>query len=453
MKPKMAFFLSLGVAALLVWPAAARADDTATIKELQNQVKALQEQVQKLQEAQSAAAARGTGQDEAEKDKGLDGLLGRDFLKSKGLTFGFYGETKYRFPESGANSFDAHRFVLLPGYQFADWLVFNAELELEHGAVDESVNGGRNRFNGELELEQFYVDILLNEHFNIRSLGIDVMPVGRISKYHEPTVFYSTERPELYREIIPTTWQEPSLGIFGKIVDNLDYQLTVSTGLEDFIPAAGLGAPGITAADGLRNARPRLRASSENSLGYSGRLHYSGLKGLDTSASFYLTQVQGVSGNSWLSLWDVEALYRVPKTGLELRGDFAYWHLGSPQSLVVNNNASTTDNVGDAMYGWYLEAAWHLWPEAWRKGKGKDMDLVPFIRYTDIVTQSGVPVGSTSLDNGTANKDFFTAGVSYFLNQNFVLKADWRRNLNGSTATKASAANQDYFQIGAGMFF
>ena len=81
------------------------------------------------------------------------------------------------------------------------------------------------------------------------------------------------------------------------------------------------------------------------------------------------------------------------------------------------------------------------------------MDLVPFIRYTDIVTQSGVPVGSTSLDNGTANKDFFTAGVSYFLNQNFVLKADWRRNLNGSTATKASAANQDYFQIGAGMFF
>ena len=233
----------LGVAALLVWPAAARADDTATIKELQNQVKALQEQVQKLQEAQSAAAARGTGQDEAEKDKGLDGLLGRDFLKSKGLTFGFYGETKCRFPESGANSFDAHRFVLLPGYQFADWLVFNAELELEHGAVDESVNGGRNRFNGELELEQFYVDILLNEHFNIRSLGIDVMPVGRISKYHEPTVFYSTERPELYREIIPTTWQEPSLGIFGKIVDNLDYQLTVSTGLEDFIPRRDWAPP------------------------------------------------------------------------------------------------------------------------------------------------------------------------------------------------------------------
>ena len=329
MKPKMAFFLSLGVAALLVWPAAARADDTLPSRNCKTRSKPCRTSAKAARGAIGGGSRDRTGRSGEGQRTGR--AAGPRLPEIERIDVWVLRETSAAF-RVRCQQFRCAPLRLLPGYPFAGWLVFNAELELEHGAVDESVNGGRNRFNGELELEQFYVDILLNEHFNIRSLGIDVMPVGRISKYHEPTVFYSTERPELYREIIPTTWQEPSLGIFGKIVDNLDYQLTVSTGLEDFIPAAGLGAPGITAADGLRNARPRLRASSENSLGYSGRLHYSGLKGLDTSASFYLTQVQGVSGNSWLSLWDVEALYRVPKTGLELRGDFAYWHLGSPQS-------------------------------------------------------------------------------------------------------------------------
>jgi hypothetical protein len=357
-----------------------------------------------------------------------------------------------RIPEERNAVFDPHRFVLTPSYQISDWLIFNSELEFEHGGIDENSGSSRSRFNGEIELEQFFVDILINPHFNIRSLGIDLVPVGRINKYHEPTVFYSTERPELYREIIPSTWFEPSVGVFGKIVEGWDYQLMASTGMEDFIP--GQSGAGVSATGGFRDARPRLRQADESNPAFSGRLHFSGIPGLDASTSFYATEMQGFNrSQSWVGLADVEFAYRVPRTGLELRGDFAYWHIDKPDNLVANNDANLLNNVGKAMYGWYAEAAYHFWPEAWRNGRGRDMDLVPFVRYTDIVTQTRLQGNSQKLDDGSANKDFLTVGASWFLNANFVLKADYRFNLNGSEAVEGQSANQDYFQIGAGVFF
>jgi hypothetical protein len=443
--------LTLAIAVTLASSSATlKADDLA---DLRKEVQALREEVATLKAARSTSSPSGTnstvGMPEIESTD--SGLLGKDFFRGKGLTIGFYGESKYRLPEAGAASFDAHRYVLTPGFQIADWLVFNSELELEHGGVDESTGRG-SRFNGELEVEQFYVDILLHEHFNIRSLGIDLVPVGRINTTHEPTTFYSTERPELYREIIPSTWMEPSVGIFGKITDTLDYRLQISTGLEDFSSSAG-GA-GVTAVNGMRNARPRMRAADESNLAYSGRLHYNGIKGLDTSASFYVSSAKGTNSEDvTLALFDVEALYRVPGTGLELRGDFAYWFIDNPRDLIANNTGPANDDIGDNMYGWYVEAAYHFWPEAWRSGRGAEMDFVPFVRYSQIRTQSGLQPGSAELTNGTANRDFVTFGAAWFLTPRFVVKGDWRRNLNHSSVTRTSAASQNYFQMGVGMAF
>jgi hypothetical protein len=426
-----------------------RAEDINGIAELKKEMQALREEVAVLKAARSTNVDAGATS-LADAPAGTS-LLSKEFLDAKGLTFGFYGETKYRFPESGANSFDAHRYVLTPSYQIADWIVFNSEFELEHGGVDDSVTRG-SRFDGELELEQMYVDILINEHFNIRSLGIDLVPVGRLNLIHEPTTFYSTERPELYREIIPTTWMEPSMGVFGKITDTLDYRLQVSAGLEDF-NASAAGA-GVTAVNGMRNARPRMRGANENKVATSGRLHFNGIDGLDMSSSFYVSHSKGFNDQDVaMTLVDVEAVYRVPNTGLELRGDFATWFIDNPENLIANNSGTATDDVGKRLYGWYAEAAYHLWPEAWREGKGKEMDFVPFVRYSSIRTQSGLLAGSAELDNGTANRDFVTFGAAWFLTPRFVIKADWRRNLDDSAATATSAASQDYVQMGVGMAF
>lgn len=417
-----------------------KASEAARTKDAEAEAEQLRNELAQLKETTTAQPA----DDEIDHD-----LLGEDFYKAKGLTFGFYGESKYRLPASGASSFDAHRYVFAPGYEITDWLIFNSELELEHGGVAED----NRRFDGELELEQFYVDILIEDYFNVRSLGIDLIPVGRINMYHEPTLFYSTERPELYREIIPSTWMEGSMSVFGQISETLDYKLMVSVGMEDYI-SSDPTQPGVTATSGMRGARPRIRRSDESKLAGSGRLHFNGIEGLDTSTSVYITPMQGFNQEPvTMALWDIEALYRVPNTGLEFRGDFAYWWIENSENLIVNNDIDPSNDVGDNMYGWYVEGAYHWWPEAWRKGKGEKMDLVPFCRYSQIRTQVGLADGSVARDNGSTNKDFITAGMAWFLNENFVVKGDYRLNLDGTEAVKESRANQDYFQVGVGMAF
>jgi len=449
--------LALAIA-LTAAPAVVQADDSAALADLKKEIQALRDEVATLKAAQPAP--RSTSESvpatpttpPSSNEANTHSLLGDDFMKVKGLTIGFYGESKYRIPEAGADTFDAHRYVLTPSYQINDWLVFNSEFELEHGAVDDGAGRG-SRFDGELELEQFYVDILINEYFNIRSLGIDLVPVGRLNLYHEPTTFYSTERPELYREIIPTTWMEPSMSVFGKITDGLDYRLMVSAGLEDWI-ASSPNTAGVTAVSGLRDARPRLRRADESRLAVSGRVHFNGVEGLDASTSFYHSQLDGFNQQDvTMTLWDIEALYRLPGTGLELRGDFAMWFINDAQNLIANNTGPATDNIGERMYGWYAEAAYHLWPGAWREGRGQEMDLVPFVRYSSIRTQSELLPGGAKLSNGTANRDFLTLGVAYFLNPNFVVKADYRLNLDDTAATATSAASQDYVQLGVGVAF
>ena len=57
---------------------------------------------------------------------------------------------------------DFHRFVLLFSHSFSDRIRFVAELELEHVVVS-------NETEGELELEQAYVDFLLSRAFNVRA--------------------------------------------------------------------------------------------------------------------------------------------------------------------------------------------------------------------------------------------------------------------------------------------
>src|SRR5688572_20703955 len=100
-------------------------NSNADIEEVKRQEQSLQQQVETMKEGPRV-------------DPETEGLLGQRFFKGKGLTIGLYGEAKYRVPETGGNSFDPHRFVLAPSYQINDWLVFNSELEFEHGGIDEN---------------------------------------------------------------------------------------------------------------------------------------------------------------------------------------------------------------------------------------------------------------------------------------------------------------------------
>jgi hypothetical protein len=232
-----------------------------------------------------------------------------------GLSIGAYGEIKYgsiQNPNAAGqwqNGFDAHRLVLLPTYAITPNIIFNAEIEFEHGGI---AFDSDDKMHGSVDVEQIFVDFIMVDWLNWRSPGIDLVPIGYINQHHEPTQFYSVKRPELYNGLIPSTWRVPASSIYGTIADGIKYQLQMSSSLEDYgddfglrtdantvplvDPITGLSIPyaaGITGLEALGLSRPVVGDFRQlsNVIAYAGKLDFTPpfLPGLGWSVSAYYT--------------------------------------------------------------------------------------------------------------------------------------------------------------------
>ena len=131
-----------------------------------------------LERQVKALAGEANAQQDLDAEEAVN-LLGK-------LRLGGYGEIHANFEENGKSVFDIHRLVMYVGYDFADWIVLNSEIELEHAYVTDGAGG-------EISIEQLYVDFLLTEAFNAR-VGRMLAPMGIINQNHEPTLFLGVER-------------------------------------------------------------------------------------------------------------------------------------------------------------------------------------------------------------------------------------------------------------------
>jgi TolA-binding protein len=396
-----------------------------------------------------------------------------------GLKLGMYGELKFGTQQNPAfngdwqSGFDAARLVLLLNYKFADSIVFNAEIEFEHAGAGFDND---DKLHGTAEVEQAYIDFLVSQVFNVRSPGIDLVPIGYINQHHEPTQFYSVNRPEIpngrNNGLIPTTWAAPAVGIFGKLIDGLNYQIQVSTTLEDF--GGGFDArtdanvvgpdpylPGISGITGLNFARPPrgdFRQLS-NYLGMAVMLSYSPafIPGFAGSTSFYYTanvEPRGAHaddgtalGESSLAMFDTEFRYRPPKTGFEFRGEFAWLSFGNPAALRANNDGDPTNNVGSTMWGISGEVAYHF---ALGHALGAEWEAVPFYRYTYMNKQTDGFAGlDANLPTGAGQQQYHTVGVAVFPTPQVVLKLNYQKVIDGSP----SGAMSDLVLGGVGFHF
>ena len=392
-------------------------------------------------------------------------LFGLGYRSNATLSIGAYGELKFggqEAPGGWKDGFDAGRIVLLPTFQITDNIIFKAEIEFEHGGI---ADDNDDKLTGSAEIEQAYVDFRFNEHFNWRSPGVDVVPFGFINLFHEPTQFYSVQRPELDNGLIPTTWFEGSTSIYGKIVDNLNYQFQVNTGLEDIGQNGGVpnGSydPGISGVEALGLSRSPVGDfnQTKNAPGFALRLSYTPpfVPGLAGSTSvFYTSNVtprgahadNGDSlGHSSVTMVDTEVRYRIPSTGFEFRGEFVDVELGSPGNLRANNYGYNEDNVGDHMWGGSLEAAHHI---ELKKVIRNGWELVPFYRYTYEDLQTGGFSGSdANLPTGQGTRQFHTIGLAAFPTPQIVLKLDYQFALDDAPHSPRS----DHLLGAVGFFF
>jgi hypothetical protein len=419
--------------------------------------------------------AKEAAKEVAQRDK--KPILGAFESPFPGLVIGAYGELKYGLrqnPDANGkwqNGFDAHRLVLLPTYQITDNIILNAEIEFEHGGIAFDADDKR---RGAVEVEQLWVDFKIVDYFNWRSPGIDLVPIGYINQRHEPTQFYSVHRPEIYNGLIPSTFRVPATSVYGRIADGLSYQIQVSSSLEDFgddfdkrtagnaVPPFPSGyAAGITGRAALGSARPPTGDFRQltNAVAYSGKLDFSPsfLPGFAGSVSGYFTpnvtprgaysDTGDLLGRTSVGIFDAEFRYRVPNTGLELRGEYARVMIGNPANLRGNNDGDPTNNVGRAMYAYSGEAAYHF---ALGTIINSDWEAVPFYRYTyENLQMSGFAGTDANAPTGAGQIQFHTAGIAIFPSPKLALKATYQKVINRDPAH----ARSDSFLGGVGFFF
>ena len=356
--------------------------------------------------------------------------LDQDSWQNK-FTLGGYGEVHANFVEgSESDKIDFHRVVLYIGYDFADWIKFHSEVELEHAFVQDG--------DGEISLEQLYIDFLFGDSFNIRA-GRILTPIGIINQHHEPTLFNGVERPNFSKYIIPTTWSSDGVGIFGSICPSVNYEAYVVTSLDgDSFTSSGIRGGRIksepslneVAATGRIDWRPceEALANSDQSLRFGLSGFYGGLDNIDGGG--------GSGKNAEITLGSADFEYSISM--FEFRGVVAHTN--------IDGAAALGGGVASQMFGWYLEGAVHIWPDEWKVGKLKDSDAVVFVRYEEYDTQYKMPTGMAK--DLSKEKDEVTVGVNFYLTSSIVLKADYQ------FLDDASGSNRDnQFNFGIGWAF
>lgn len=333
---------------------------------------------------------------------------------SRGLSIGGYGETnlskKVQHTQGQEDRADALRFVLYTGYKFSDRILLNAELEVEHATTEETVSSDA----GEVALEFAYLDFLGWEELNARA-GLVLMPLGFINEQHEPVYFYGVHRPQVERVIIPTTWRELGVGVFGSFLGgDVQYRTYGSTSLnaEGFEPS------------GIREGRQSGDRALAESYGWSGRLDWvpHQVPGLLIGGSAFVgatgqnQDFAGQDATALLDVWDLHAQYRW--RGLQLRALAAFSHLGDADLV----SRELEETIGDRAYGNYFEIAYdvmpHLFPDLTRQS------VAPFFRYEHYDPQAGVPTGFPRDEN--EETELYTVGLSYKPHPQVVLKLDYR---------------------------
>jgi hypothetical protein len=373
-----------GLLAIVLCPAAATAEKTTD--ELEKELDSLKSENQRIIERLDATMdeVEKLSADQAavngEKDKTGAGKPSR-------VHIGGYGELHYNNWQNqtpgGADKkeIDFHRFVLYFGYDFTDSIRFVSELELEHAVAGEGKNG-------EIELEQAYVEFDVGE--NLSTLGgLFLVPVGILNETHEPPTFYGVERNPVEKNIIPTTWWECGGAVRGRFGKGFSYDVTATSGL---LTDAGSNYK-------VRNGRQKCSEAIAEDPAYTGRLKWTAVPGLEVAATYQrqtnITQSTDPTAGA-ADLFEAHVAWQ--HAGFGLRALYARWDLDGSGPASIGANEQT---------GWYIEPSWKF-----------HRQVGVFARYNSWDNQAG-----SSVDTEFTQVD---VGLNYWPHPDVVVKFDYQ---------------------------
>ncbi len=359
---------------------------------------------------------------------GLGPAASKVYYQPKGLAIGGYGEVVYRHAlDAGTDQSDLLRAVLYVGYRFSERILFNAEIEFEHGGRETGV-------------EFAYLDFMLAPEVRLRA-GNLLVPVGVVNEMHEPAFFHGVFRPGVERSLIPTTWHENGVGLYGE-VGGLRYKAYLLGGLN------ALGAEPLQAGSWLRRARTDgFEAPTESFAGVLALAHDLGPAAV--GASIYRGRAgQGATTAAGEKIRaDVliaEGHATLAWKGLQARGLYAVGTLGDADRVSAALGLTGASVVGSRVRGGYLEVAYDLLSAL---APGSERSLAPFARLEAMNLHDQVPAGGVkdpALDTVT-----WTAGLTYKPIPTVVAKADYQR----TTSEAPGAPATEQVSLGLGFVF
>lgn len=390
--------------------------------------------------------------------------------------FGGYGEMVASFKDYGINRFygksegnrkkhrntiSIPRFVLALDYKFTPKWILGAEIEFESGGVgtayeiENSENGEYEtevEKGGEVALEQFHITRLIHPAFNVRA-GHVILPVGLTNSHHEPINFFGTTRPEGETTMIPSTWHENGIELFGTIgkgYATFSYQALVTS---------GLNACGFDRNNWVQGGKQGIfEEDNFTSPAYTFRVDYNGVPGLRLGASFYYC-ANTTANSDKLTEYNFHAPVRIYTADAQYknnivaaRANFMWGNLTnadrvSAVNTKLSNNSPYTRVVPVAKkavsYG--AEVGLNL---AGIFAGTRCPVLYPFARFDYYNTQKEC-AGLYIADKRNEVRKW-TAGINWFALPNLVVKADYATRQIGTSKIfgKGKYNSENEFSIG-----
>lgn len=387
------------------------------------------------------------------------------------LTIGGYGEAvytrtfysdnmfRYSHPERYKNA-DGYGRVDLPhvviniGYDFGHGWTMGSEIEFEHGGNEvaieiEAEETGEFEHEiergGEVALEQFWLQKSFCNVLNIR-MGHIIVPVGQTNYAHLPTQFFTCYRPEGEFTIMPNTWHETGVSIWGKI-GKWRYEAVVVPGLNsnmfnnaNWVKNGAASPYEFKVASKLAGALRIDNYSIKNlHIGVSGYIGNSFNNDIVTNEADKYKDVKGT-----VLIGTAEFDYKAH--GFVVRGNFDYGHLNDADVISTYNKNQNHQSfspyprslVGEEAVAIGGEVAYDIFHSMRRTG---ERQLFVFGRYD--YYDSYIPYEGAITMYDWTERHVVTAGLNYYPIKQVVIKAEFSERF-----LKAQYNNEPMVNIG-----
>lgn len=374
------------------------------------------------------------------------------------LSVGGYGEAvmsrnfysqhfnRYRDPltykdDKSHGRFDLPHVTLNLGYDFGRGWTMGMEIEFEHGGTESAVEidadesgeyEAETEKGGEVALEQFWINKAFSGgRFNVKA-GELIIPVGEINQHHLPNEFFSVYRSEGEAKLLPNTWHQVGLSLWGSL-PQWRYEAIFTSGLDaerfghDCFVHYGATSP--------------YEYKLANVYAGAARIDNYSVKGLRLSLSgYYGYTFRNTERKAGASYDDCHGALAIGSFGFELnrwnlivRGNATYANLSDaeritafcnayPKKTQQNGSPSKHSPIGSSAYSFGGEAGYDVFSifDALRQKQ----KLYVFGRYEDYNTYA---TGNKKVAYTYDHVKRMSFGINYKPIPQIIVKAEWAK--------------------------